>query len=726
MKIPAVSLSRRLVLLAVLLCWPTLSSLAAATAVEPYAWRNVAIRGGGYVTGLTFHPSAPDLLYARTDVGGAYRWDAARRTWVPLNDGIDRANGDLYGVISLALDPQDPAKVYLACGAYFSEWARKAAVLRSSDRGLTWEAIDLPFKLGGNQDGRGMGERLQVDPHDSNHLLLGTNHDGLWRSYDGGSNWSRVARFPGSGVTFVLFDAQSGSGDKGVIYAGAAELQQPVLYRSVDGGRSWSPLSGQPSGLLVHHAALDQHGTLYLAYGNGPGPNGLTQGAVWKFEPKADKWTDISPAHPDPATRDTFGYAGLSLDPRNPGTLYVSTLNRWTRGDEIFRSIDGGATWIPLLAHSKWNPVGAPYVKDFKPHWISEVAVDPTHPERVWFVTGYGVWATDQARADVSTGKAITWFFPNKGLEETVIDELISPPEGAPLLSAVGDLGGFRHDDFGTSPKTGVFQPAHGGNPSIAVAVQKPALVVRTHWGPARGAISRDGGSTWENFPSAPAAAQQHGPGMVSISTDGHTLVWLPKGDKPHYSTDEGKTWRESRTSLVATKEWTTYGPIADPVNPQRFYIYDPLTGVLFASDDAAVSFNQIKSLPRDGGKLRVEPGVEGGLWLPTSEGLLASSDGGHTFHAIAGVTSAHQVGFGAAAPGRHNAAVFLDGAVQGEEGFFRSDDRGTTWVRINDPRLRLGWLRCISGDARVYGRVYLGTSGRGILVGEPAAPTAK
>ena len=176
----------------VLSAFPSSSLAAARAPAEPYAWRNVVIRGGGYVTGIQFHPREPGLLYTRTDVGGAYRWIPEHRSWIALNDGIDRANNDLYAVLSLALDPRDSQRVYLACGAYFSEWARKAAVLRSQDRGASWEAVDLPIKLGGNQDGRGMGERLQVDPNDGDILYLGTNQDGLWRSRDGARTWSRV------------------------------------------------------------------------------------------------------------------------------------------------------------------------------------------------------------------------------------------------------------------------------------------------------------------------------------------------------------------------------------------------------------------------------------------------------------------------------------------------------------------------------------------------------
>lgn len=711
-----------LLLAGVILVSAPLALSATRAPAEPYAWRNVALRGGGYVTGIQFHPREPGLLYTRTDVGGAYRWLPEHRSWIALNDGIDRANNDLYAVISLALDPRDPQRVYLACGAYFSEWARKAAVLRSHDRGASWEAVDLPVKLGGNQDGRGMGERLQVDPNDGDILYLGTNQDGLWRSRDGARTWSRVSTFGPKGVTFVLFDPRSGQDGKpsSTLYAGSADSARPVIYRSTDAGKSWAPLAGQPNGLLVHHAAIDPTGAVYFALANALGPNGATDGALWKFEPSSDRWTDLSPARPNPAAKDTFGYAGLALDPTQPGTLYVSTLNRWTLGDEIYRSTDGGATWVPLLAHSHLNPAGAPYLRAMKPHWISDLAVDPTHPERLWFVTGYGVWATEQARAEVAQGARLTWFFANQGLEETVIDELVSPPEGAPLLSAVGDLGGFRHDKLDVSPRGGMFEPFHGGNPGIDFAAQVPSLVVRTHWGPARGALSRDGGTTWENFPSAPAAAAKHGPGIVAISADGQRLVWLPKGAKPHYSTDLGRTWHESRSALVATTQWTTYGPVADRVNPLRFSIYDPLNGALFVSTDGGESFEKLKSLPAGNSRLRAEPGVEGGLWLPSDEGLHVSQDGGKSFRKIPGVGSAHQVGFGAPAPGRTNAAVFLDGTVRGESAFFRSDDRGETWIRISDERMRLGWLRCLTGDARVHGRVYLGTSGRGIVVGEP------
>ncbi|NEL42894.1 MAG: cellulase, partial [Xanthomonas perforans] len=79
-----------------------------------------------------------------------------------------------------------------AAGTYMHARAGNAAVLRSFDRGRSFERAELPFKLGGNQLGRANGERLAVDPHDGRVLLLGSRDAGLWRSDDRGAHWARV------------------------------------------------------------------------------------------------------------------------------------------------------------------------------------------------------------------------------------------------------------------------------------------------------------------------------------------------------------------------------------------------------------------------------------------------------------------------------------------------------------------------------------------------------
>ena len=78
-------------------------------------------------------------------------------------------------------------------------------------------------------------------------------------------------------------------------------------------------------------------------------------------------------------------------------------------------------------------------------------------------------------------------------------------------------------------------------------------------------------------------------------------------------------------------------------------------------------------------------------------------------------------VGFGKAAPGSKYPAVFLIADVGGTPGAFRTDDKGVSWVRITDPQHGYGTMDEIIGDPRIYGRVYIGTNGRGVLYGDPA-----
>ena len=114
----------------------------------PYTWHNVVIGGGGFVTGIIFHPHQKNLIYARTDVGGAYRWDSTALRWIPITDWVGEQDVNLTGIESIALDPSDSNRVYLAAGTYSRS---EAAILRSEDQGRTFKRTDVSFRMGGNE-----------------------------------------------------------------------------------------------------------------------------------------------------------------------------------------------------------------------------------------------------------------------------------------------------------------------------------------------------------------------------------------------------------------------------------------------------------------------------------------------------------------------------------------------------------------------------------------------
>ncbi|WCD99826.1 1,4-beta-glucanase [Streptomyces sp. HUAS 31] len=704
---------------------PLLSSTAQA-AGQAYRWRTVVMGGTGFVTGVLFHPSVRGLAYARTDIGGAYRWDERGERWVPLTDHLGWDDWNLLGVEAMGVDPQHPERLYLALGTYAQSWAGNGAVLRSEDRGNTWRRTDLAVKLGANEDGRGCGERLLVDPRDSDTLWLGTRHDGLLKSTDRGASW-RAADFPadpsgtGQGVTFLVAAGRA-------VYAGWGDSDgtaaSPNLYRTSD-GTTWEPVPGRPTGTAAKvpvRAAYDRHTReLYVTYADAPGPNGQADGSVHRLRTTDGEWTDVTPVKP--GGTDTFGYGGVAVDARRPGTVVVSTNNRWAAVDTLYRTTDGGRGWTSLKDTAVLDVSETPYLKwgEDEPKfgwWIQAVALDPYDSRHLVYGTGATLYGTRDLRH---------WAPQIRGLEETSVRQLISPPAGkARLISGNGDIGVMYHESLTASPARGMADnPVFGTATGLAQAAARPSYVVRAGWGDhGNGAYSNDGGRTWAPFAAQPAIAKD-APGPIAANADGGVLLWsFVHWDGTPYaaqrSADNGATWSEVTTFPKGAT------PVADPVDPSLFYAFDTATGTLHASTDGGLTFAARAGGLNSGDRefqLAVAPGRSGDLWLSLKwNGLYRSTDGGATFTKVSSCRASYTLGFGRAAKGASYPAVYLVGSTEAITAVYRSDDEARTWVRINDDRHQWGWTgAAVTGDPRIHGRVYLATNGRGVQYGEPA-----
>ena len=724
------------------------SATDSAASVEsvPYSWKSVVIKGGGFVTGLVFSRVKAGILYARTDIGGAYRYDPASRGWIPLTDFVAPKDSGYMGIESIAADPIDANRVFMAVGMYTQSWAGPGAFMRSDNQGQSWKVIPTPFlKMGGNELGRSNGERLAVDPHQNQILFFGSRRSGLWKTQDAAETWTKVDSFPmkeddkGLGISFVVFDGRGGKRGTAtpLIYAGITR-KEDNLYRSADGGKTWQPLPKQPKGFLPARMAIDRDGSVYVAYGDDPGPYAVKDGALFRYEPQRDVWTDIAPIKATEA--DRFGWGAVTVDPQRPGTLLAATIDRWSVGAEVFRSLDSGKTWKPLMAKAQLDSGDTPHVfhgraKLDAPQWVGDIQIDPFNSNRALEIEGGGVWLTEDL-TNADTDKPTRWSYHNKNLEETAVRGLISPPEGAPLLSVMGDLCGFRHDSLSESPKLGKFaNPACASGDAIDFAGSKPGVMARVGtypWddsrGP-RGAVSKDGGASWSAFGSEPVGGE--GSGAVAVSADGMTVLWAPKAGTPGCSRDSGASWIavEGLPKAAKLPDWspTNLRVAADRVNAKKLYAIDALSGSAYFSDDGGAHFKlssgSLPSLPDyelSSGGIYAVPGLEGEVWVATGKELARSTDSGQTYALVTSVEKSRSLGFGKAAPGQKYPALYLSGTVSGVAGFFRSIDSGASFVRINDDAHQYGGANVVIGDPRVFGRVYVAAGGRGIVYGEP------
>jgi xyloglucan-specific exo-beta-1,4-glucanase len=695
-------------------------------------------------------------------MGGVYRWSERRGRWVPLED--DMAQASYFGIESVAADPVNPDLVYVAAGTYRRD---PAAILRSENRGRTWQIFPTPFRMGGNEPGRGVGERLAIDPSDRSILYFGSRYEGLQRSTDRGETWARVASFPihamgwqaapwgETGISFVVIDPTSGKGGKPSrrIFVGVTDAGTQHLFRSDDAGKSWTAVAGQPrASLLPVHGELDPRDVLYITYSNGVGPNGVTDGAVFRYDTRSGHWTDITPERGP--HRAPGGYMGLSIDPERPGTVVVATLNRWHPGDILWRTTDGGRTWRNVRTLSRRDVSATPFLLWDQPQadfgwWMAGVAIDPFDSGHMAYSTGATVYATRELR-NADKGRTVLWKPWVRGVEQTAVLTLLSLPKGPHLLSGFGDISGFAHEDLSRSPQEQFTHPVFANTDEIDYAGLDPRVVVRGGTRAPRSAAgaptlaySTDYGRSWQPL-RAPSAAS-----VITVSADGRSFVatmavrvvrWSPfaatataampsaNATPPFVTLDRGRSWAPVRGLPRGAH------PVADKVAPQTFYALDFRHTELYISTDGGRTFHRrlsrglpvtltddLPTSPEQQWPLIATPGERGDLWVIAREGLFHSSDAGRSFARVEGGVSVVDLAFGKAPPGRGYPALYAIGVQGATRAIWRSDDEGASWLRINDAQHEYGReYRCIAGDPRVFGRVYVGTDGRGIVYGEP------
>jgi len=707
-------------------------SLFAADLSGNYSWSRMKIGGGGWVVGMSASPAEKDLLYCRTDVAGAYRWEASSSSWKQIVTSASLpaeyvGYGKYAGVESVVGAPGDANIAYMAFN-FQAYGASPGQIFRSTNRGDTWTAtrfLENGVRMEPNGEGRQEGERLAVDPANPDVVYFGSVQDGLWATYDGGAKWTRVMAVPAGkaphGVNTAVFDKESGrtNGRTNVLYV---TVEEGGVYRTGDAGATWEKISDGAAGDAgrPRDAAVGPDGSYYVVY---DGANGGV-GSVWKY---ADgKWSDITPSGKE-GGKDK-AYWAIAPDPFDAKHVVLMIC-----GGKTFDSRDQGATWSFHLfklesPNIEWLGKQANYFLS-----TGQLLFDPFDKGKLWFAEGFGVWWT----RDLSP-LAIPWHAASEGIEETCGNDVVAPPGGKPV-AAMWDVGVFYFDDVDryTAARS---QPGFMSAWAVDWCAKEPAFlaaVFRSHldFVPKANSsgFSSDGGKTWTRFAalengSAPKELE-YGVIAVSARNPDH-IVWSPAKQKlPYYTSDRGATWKPSDFGGPLQTGFKDYPmsqkPLcADRVDPDTFYMYTPQDG-LFRSADGGATFRKVGNPEPNkwGAILKSVPGRAGDLWFAAGQGggLKHSTDGGATWTAIKEVEFAANVGIGKAADEGGYPAVYIAGSVGGQTGVYRSVDGGATWDKLTDyPVGVFDLIDAMDGDKDRFGVVYVGFSGSGFAYGRP------
>lgn len=610
-----------------------------------YRYKNMPIPGGGYVTGFVFHPNEPGLLYARTDIGGIYRFDSPR--WHSLIDHVTEDTVALTFPIAIALDEHNPDCLYSMCGI---EAEPQGIFCISKDRGQHFTYKKIPTMVHGNLSGRGTGFRLVVDKRDPNTLYFASQTGGLFKTTDCGEYWERLP-LEEKYTTFIWVSEDSQTlvvGTAGYTTRVHDGLRGHSLYVSYDAGRHFEMLP-MPDNVLIPDSRMnglvasryDFDGKYLYVTMNSTGrwnyivPLGYScdtgdviGGKVIRYPVdentgRLGKFEDITPAGPG---YHNYGFGGISSCKSMPGLLACSTLCKEKESPEIvYVSRDYGTTWQESL---NGLTVGGLHFRTayMKPaynggvsllHWMSDVKIDPFDPNRLWFNSGTGVFKTDGL---LSSHPAYhDWC---DGIEETVHLNVYAPVDGGvQAVDMVGDLGGFAFCDLDT-PCENSFADGEGNRYITCINADISDLncnlgivTARGNWkGKTKGGLI----VTEDNFNSFRRLNMPFGldegldkqlheierpnvnPGWVAMSPSGQNIVWsvaegseLPVG-WVIVSQDGGKTFFKT-TVINAQGEIVTRGHMkvfSDRMEEDIFYGFGE-KGQLYVSRDGGKSYQQ-------------------------------------------------------------------------------------------------------------------------------------
>ena len=237
-------------------------------------------------------------------------------------------------------------------------------VWRSTDRGVSWSRVtpagaSVPFPMDYGFASAVLGNAMYV--MGGMQFAPITRFDQVWKSTDRGVTWTQATnasdpKFPARSNTASVVLGSAGDAKLyvigGVPSSGAGSGGLDDVWESSD-GRSWTHLNasaaaGDKFPARSRHSAAVLGDTVYVIAGS---QGGLSRGDVWKSDDKGAAWTQVV------TNAEKFADRVHHSSAAQGGALYViggssSGSAAGTLFNDVWKSIDGGRTWVNVHANS--------------------------------------------------------------------------------------------------------------------------------------------------------------------------------------------------------------------------------------------------------------------------------------------------------------------------------------------------------------------------------------
>ena len=619
----------------------------------------------------------------------------------------------------------------------------RLTVFAATASGGVWKSVNAgtTFKsVFDNPAVQSMGA-IAVDPRNSKNVWAGSGEawtrnsvsvgDGVYKSTDGGENWTNVGLKDSERIAKILVDPRNSD----TVFVCATghlwdDSSERGVYKTTDGGKSWRKvlaganpstgcgmISSSPQDPATIYAGLwDFRRQAWTFRSGGPGSG------LFKSTDAGEHWTEISPATAKGLPSKPYGRIALAVAPGKPQVVYATIE---AAQSALFRSDDGGANWAKLDASQ---------FQVWRPFYFANLIVDPKDENKVFKAGGSLMLSTDGGRSFGAVSSSAHGDFHDVWIDPAHTETVFTSDDGGLWRSHDG---GHRWEHIMNLPVSQFYhvsvdnaEPYHiyGGlqdNSSWVADSSYPGGVTNSRW---ENMYGGDGFWTWED-PSDPnyIYAEAQGGELGRVDRVSHEI----RSIKPYANYGEKKlrfNWNtpvqmspnEKGTIYIGAQflfrsrdhgqSWERISPDLTTNDPEKQKQEE--SGGITVDNSAAEMNTTVYSISESplNGKL---------IWVGTDDGnLQITRDGGkswtNTSSKVSGAGKAPWVSWveaGRFAEGTAYAA--FDRHMYGDMKpyLYKTADYGATWnaLPVQQAGVR-GYAHVIKEDTRNPNLLFLGT----------------
>jgi photosystem II stability/assembly factor-like uncharacterized protein len=322
---------------------------------------------------------------------------------------------------------------------------------------------------------------------------------------------------------------------------------------------------------------------------------GAAAGGVFKSVNGGQTWRAIFEEQPNPSIGD------LALAPSNPSILYVGTGEANNRqssswGDGVYKTMDGGATWVHLGLKET--------------HHIGRIVVHPTDPNTLWVAALGDLWGPNKERGVYkSTDGGATWTQTLYINEDTGVTDIAIDMQSPNILYAAAYQ--RRRTAFGYNgggPGSGLYRSIDGGvhwtklekglptgdlgrcavdvyrkNSNIVYAEVQSATASGVY-------RSEDKGESWTRLSDTDPRPSYFS--QIRVDPNNDLRIWLG-GVNIYFSEDGGRNFTQSRFERVHSDNHAIW---IDPANSDHLVIGND--GGVWVTDDSGRAWRHLNNFP--------------------------------------------------------------------------------------------------------------------------------